>query len=124
VGASSSTSAHDRALTRRPRPIAALTSLEDPRACADGLPRRSRRSGGVAGQGSAKLLFALEHGCALAPAIARALGGAVALPEERGFEDGERKLRPPVDPRGAVRTSSPACTAARPTARTAGWCGC
>jgi ribose-phosphate pyrophosphokinase len=47
------------------------------------------------------LLFALEPGCGFAPAIARALGGAVSPHEERVFEDGERKLRPLVDPRGA-----------------------
>jgi ribose-phosphate pyrophosphokinase len=47
------------------------------------------------------LLFALEPGCGFASAIARALGGAVSPHEERVFEDGERKLRPLVDPRGA-----------------------
>jgi ribose-phosphate pyrophosphokinase len=47
------------------------------------------------------LLFALEPGCALAPSVAQALGQGVSPHEERVFEDGERKLRPLVDPCGA-----------------------
>ncbi len=47
------------------------------------------------------LLFSLEPDCALAGALATRLGVSVSPHEERGFEDGERKLRPRVDPRGA-----------------------
>ena len=47
------------------------------------------------------LLFALDPDCTLAPAIAKALDATVAPHEERVFEDGERKVRPRVDPRGA-----------------------
>lgn len=49
------------------------------------------------------LLFSLgddaERACA--QALARTLGTALAPHEARGFEDGERKLRPLVDPAGA-----------------------
>lgn len=47
------------------------------------------------------LLFALEPGDALAAALAQALGVPLAPHEDRGFEDGEHKWRPLVDPRGA-----------------------
>ena len=47
------------------------------------------------------LLFSLESDCPLAGALAAALGVSLAPHEERVFEDGERKLRPGVDPRGA-----------------------
>jgi ribose-phosphate pyrophosphokinase len=47
------------------------------------------------------MLFALDPGCALASPIAQLLGTPVSPHEERVFEDGERKLRPLVDPRGA-----------------------
>jgi ribose-phosphate pyrophosphokinase len=47
------------------------------------------------------LIFALDPGCTLAPAVARLLGEPLAPHEERVFEDGERKLRPLADPRGA-----------------------
>jgi len=46
------------------------------------------------------LLFALESGCDMGAAIARELAITVAPHEERGFEDGEHKLRPLVDPHG------------------------
>ncbi len=47
------------------------------------------------------LLFSLDPACTLAPAIAADLDRSIAPHEERGFEDGEHKLRPLVDPRGA-----------------------
>jgi ribose-phosphate pyrophosphokinase len=47
------------------------------------------------------LLFSLEPECALAGALAAELRLAVSPHEERLFEDGERKLRPGVDPHGA-----------------------
>ena len=47
------------------------------------------------------LLYSLDPGCALAPALARALDEPLAPHEDRGFEDGERKWRPLSDPRGA-----------------------
>ena len=47
------------------------------------------------------LLFSLDPSCTLAPAIAADLDHAIAPHEERGFEDGEHKLRPLTDPRGA-----------------------
>ncbi|MFM1988613.1 MAG: hypothetical protein RJA99_1570 [Pseudomonadota bacterium] len=47
------------------------------------------------------LLFALDPDCPLSEGIARTLGEPIAPHEERVFEDGERKLRPLVDPRGA-----------------------
>lgn len=48
------------------------------------------------------LIFSLDgaHG-SLAEAVARDLDVTLARHEERRFEDGERKLRPLVDPRGA-----------------------
>jgi ribose-phosphate pyrophosphokinase len=47
------------------------------------------------------LLFALDPDCPLSASIARTLGEPIAPHEARLFEDGERKLRPLVDPRGA-----------------------
>lgn len=47
------------------------------------------------------LLFSLEPRCALADAIAARLGVPIAPHEDRHFEDGERKVRPGVDPLGA-----------------------
>ena len=47
------------------------------------------------------LLFSLDPDGVLAPAIAAALDQALAPHEDRAFEDGEHKLRPLVDPRGA-----------------------
>jgi ribose-phosphate pyrophosphokinase len=46
------------------------------------------------------LLFNLDHASTLAPALAAELGLAFSAHEDRGFEDGEHKLRPLVDPRG------------------------
>jgi ribose-phosphate pyrophosphokinase len=47
------------------------------------------------------LLFSLEPDDPLAAALAQALGVPLAPHEDRGFEDGEHKWRPLVDPRGA-----------------------
>lgn len=47
------------------------------------------------------LLFSLDRDCKLAPALAAELDEAIAPHEDRAFEDGEHKLRPTVDPRGA-----------------------
>lgn len=47
------------------------------------------------------LLFSLDPACTLAPAVAADLDRALSPHEERRFEDGEHKLRPLVDPRGA-----------------------
>lgn len=47
------------------------------------------------------LLFSLDPDCRLAPALAAELDEALSPHEERAFEDGEHKLRPLVDPRGA-----------------------
>lgn len=47
------------------------------------------------------LLFSLDPDCPLAPALAAELDEPLSAHEDRGFEDGERKLRPLVDPRGA-----------------------
>jgi len=47
------------------------------------------------------LLFSLDPGYPLADAIACGLGVVPAPFEDRGFEDGEHKYRPLVDPRGA-----------------------
>lgn len=47
------------------------------------------------------LLFSLDPDGVLAPAIAADLDQALAPHEDRAFEDGEHKLRPLVDPRGA-----------------------
>lgn len=47
------------------------------------------------------LLFSLDSDTALARAIADGLGEPLAAMEDRGFEDGEHKFRPLVDPRGA-----------------------
>jgi ribose-phosphate pyrophosphokinase len=47
------------------------------------------------------LLFSLDPECRLAPALAAELDESLAAHEDRGFEDGEHKLRPLVDPRGA-----------------------
>jgi ribose-phosphate pyrophosphokinase len=49
----------------------------------------------------APLLFSLDGHGRLNPALAEALDVAVAPHEDRRFEDGEHKLRPLVDPRGA-----------------------
>ena len=46
------------------------------------------------------LLFCLDHESALAPALAAELGQPFCAHEDRGFEDGEHKLRPLADPRG------------------------
>jgi len=47
------------------------------------------------------LLFSLESACVFAPALAAELDEALSPHEDRAFEDGEHKLRPKVDPRGA-----------------------
>ncbi len=47
------------------------------------------------------LLFSLDPDCGLAPALAAALDESLSPHEDRSFEDGEHKLRPTVDPRGA-----------------------
>lgn len=47
------------------------------------------------------LLFALDPECRLAPALAAELDESLSAHEDRRFEDGEHKLRPLVDPRGA-----------------------
>ncbi|HJV96795.1 MAG TPA: ribose-phosphate diphosphokinase [Albitalea sp.] len=46
------------------------------------------------------LLFSLDPDCAFALALAAELDESLSAHEDRGFEDGERKLRPLVDPRG------------------------
>lgn len=46
------------------------------------------------------LLYALDPVSSLATALAARLGVALAAHEDRGFEDGEHKLRPLSDPRG------------------------
>ncbi|MBI5719614.1 MAG: ribose-phosphate pyrophosphokinase [Burkholderiales bacterium] len=46
-------------------------------------------------------LFSLDPGSALAAGVARELGAPLSPHEDRNFEDGEHKLRPLVDPRGA-----------------------
>ena len=47
------------------------------------------------------LVFALDASRDIGSAIARAVGVTLAAHEERGFEDGEHKVRPLVDPAGA-----------------------
>lgn len=47
------------------------------------------------------LLFSLDPECRFAPALAAELDESLAPHEDRAFEDGEHKLRPMVDPRGA-----------------------
>jgi len=47
------------------------------------------------------LLFSLDPQCQLAPALADQLDETLSPFEDRAFEDGEHKLRPTVDPRGA-----------------------
>jgi ribose-phosphate pyrophosphokinase len=47
------------------------------------------------------LLFSLDPNCTFAPALASELDEPLAPHEDRRFEDGEHKLRPQVDPRGA-----------------------
>jgi len=47
------------------------------------------------------LLFALDPECSIAPALGAALDESLSPHEDRAFEDGEHKLRPLVDPRGA-----------------------
>lgn len=47
------------------------------------------------------LMFALEPASGFAQALAESLDVALSPHEERLFQDGERKLRPLVDPRGA-----------------------
>lgn len=47
------------------------------------------------------LLFSLDPGYALARALSATLQLPLAALEDRGFDDGEHKLRPLVDPRGA-----------------------
>ena len=47
------------------------------------------------------LLFSLDPDCLFAPALAAELDESLSPHEDRGFEDGEHKLRPKVDPRGA-----------------------
>jgi ribose-phosphate pyrophosphokinase len=49
----------------------------------------------------APLLFSLDGHGRLVPALAEELNATVAPHEDRRFEDGEHKLRPLVDPRGA-----------------------
>lgn len=46
------------------------------------------------------LLYSLDSDAAFAQALAAYLGLPLASHENRGFEDGERKLRPLRDPRG------------------------
>lgn len=46
------------------------------------------------------LIFSLDPQCTIAPALASALDEPLARHEDRGFEDGEHKWRPLVDPRG------------------------
>lgn len=46
-------------------------------------------------------LYSLDPSCTLAPAIAADLDRTLSPHEERRFEDGEHKLRPLTDPRGA-----------------------
>jgi ribose-phosphate pyrophosphokinase len=47
------------------------------------------------------LLFSLDPDCRIAPALAAALDESLSPHEDRSFDDGEHKLRPLVDPRGA-----------------------
>jgi len=47
------------------------------------------------------MLFSLDADATLAQALAANLGVSVAPHENRGFEDGEHKLRPLLDPRGS-----------------------
>lgn len=47
------------------------------------------------------LLFSLDRDCALAPALAAKLDESLSAHEDRAFPDGEHKVRPLVDPRGA-----------------------
>ena len=47
------------------------------------------------------LLFSLDPDCRFASALAAELDESLAPHEDRAFEDGEHKLRPMVDPRGA-----------------------
>ena len=47
------------------------------------------------------LLFSLDPDSAFPPALAAALDASLSPLEDRSFEDGEHKLRPLVDPRGA-----------------------
>ena len=47
------------------------------------------------------LMFSLEPANPFAQALANALDVTLSPHEERPFPDGERKLRPLVDPRGA-----------------------
>jgi len=47
------------------------------------------------------LLFSLDPESTLAPVLAAELGEPLAHHEDRAFEDGEHKLRPLTDPRGA-----------------------
>lgn len=47
------------------------------------------------------LLFSLDRDCALAPALAAELDESLSAHEDRAFPDGEHKVRPLVDPRGA-----------------------
>lgn len=47
------------------------------------------------------LLFSLDPDDSFAPALAAALDESLSPHEDRRFEDGEHKLRPMVDPRGA-----------------------
>ncbi len=47
------------------------------------------------------LLFSLDPDSVLAPALAAALDDSISAHEDRAFPDGEHKLRPLVDPRGA-----------------------
>jgi ribose-phosphate pyrophosphokinase len=47
------------------------------------------------------MLFCLDAECRLAPALAVTLGEPLARHEDRRFDDGEHKLRPLDDPRGA-----------------------
>ncbi len=47
------------------------------------------------------LLFSLDPECIVAPALAAELDESLSPHEDRSFEDGEHKLRPLVDPRGA-----------------------
>jgi ribose-phosphate pyrophosphokinase len=47
------------------------------------------------------LLFSIDPECGFASALADALDESLSPHEDRSFEDGEHKLRPLVDPRGA-----------------------
>jgi ribose-phosphate pyrophosphokinase len=65
------------------------------------LPRSQRAAKEPAVAGDRLQLFALEATAELGAGVAEALGRPLAAHEERGFEDGEHKVRPLDSPRGA-----------------------